>query len=61
MIIKDIELKFDMILITVTRLRLLNHYPAITYLFKVNSRNTRETCDICSNLTIKIRDRRQSL
>ena len=27
--------------------------PAIIYLFKVNNRNTRKRCKICSKLTIK--------
>ena len=29
------------------------HLPAITYLFKVNNRNTRKNCVICSKLTMK--------
>ena len=29
-------------------------YPATIYLFKVSNRNTRERCEICSKLTIKI-------
>ena len=29
------------------------HYPANIYLFKVNNRNTRKRCEICSTLTIK--------
>ena len=28
-------------------------YPANIYLFKVNNRNTRKRCEICSKLTIK--------
>ena len=34
--------------------------PVITcnYIFKVNSRNTRERCEICTKLTIKAPDRR---
>ena len=28
-------------------------YPAGIYLLKVNSRNTRKRCEICSKLTIK--------
>ena len=31
------------------------------YMFKVNNRNTRTRCDICSKLTIKIPERRQWL
>ena len=34
--------------------------PAITYLFKVNNRNTRTRCDIYSKLTIKTPERHQS-
>ena len=33
--------------------------PAGNYMFKVNSRNTRTRCEICSKLTIKIPERRQ--
>ena len=33
--------------------------PAGNYLFKVNNRNTRTRCQICSKLTIKIPKRRQ--
>ena len=28
-------------------------YPAGSYMFKVNNRNTRTKCEICSKLTIK--------
>ena len=33
--------------------------PADIYLLKVNNRNTREKCEICSKLTIKIPEQRQ--
>ena len=33
--------------------------PASIYLFKVNNRNTRKRCEICSKLTIKTLERRQ--
>ena len=33
-------------------------YPAGIYLLKVNNRNTRTRCEICSKLTIKIAERR---
>ena len=33
--------------------------PAGNYMFKVNNRNTRTRCEICSKLTIKIPERRQ--
>ena len=36
-------------------------YPAVNYMFKVNNRNTRTRCEICSKLTIKTPERRQSL
>ena len=32
-----------------------------TYTFKVNNRNTRKRCEICSKITIKIPERRQWL
>ena len=34
-------------------------YPAGIYLLKVNNRNTRTWCEICSKLTIKTPERRQ--
>ena len=34
-------------------------FPAGFYLFKVNNRNTRTRCEICSKLTIKIPERRR--
>ena len=34
-------------------------YPAGNYMFKVNNRNTRTRCEICSKLTIKTPERRQ--
>ena len=33
-------------------------YPGNIYLFKVNHRNTRKTCEIYSKLTIKTQERR---
>ena len=35
--------------------------PAGIYLLKVNNRNTRTRCELCSNLTIKTLKRRQEL
>ena len=35
-------------------------YPAGIYLLKVNNRNTRTRCEICSKLTIKTPERRRS-
>ena len=32
------------------------YYPVYIYLFKVNNRNTRKRCEICSKLTIKTPD-----
>ena len=34
-------------------------YPASNYIFKVDNRNTRRRCEICSKLIIKIPERRQ--
>ena len=36
-----------------------NSYTAGIYMFKVNNRNTRKRCEICSKLTIKTPYRRQ--
>ena len=36
---------------------LFNYFPASIYLHKVNSRNARKRCEICSKLTIKIPER----
>ena len=33
--------------------------PAGNYMFKVNNRNTRTRCEICSNLAMKTPERRQ--
>ena len=35
-----------------------DYYPANVYLFKVNNRNTRNRCEICSKLIIKTPERR---
>ena len=35
------------------------HLPASIYVLKVNNRNTRTRCEICSKLTIKTPERRQ--
>ena len=37
----------------------LSTFPADNYLFKVNNRNTRTRCEICSKLTIKTAEQRQ--
>ena len=36
-------------------------YPANIHLFKVNNRNTRKRCEICSKLTIKTPERRSGV
>ena len=38
-----------------------NNFPANIYLFKVNNRNSRKRCDICSTLIIKAPERRHWL
>ena len=38
----------------------INSYPAGNCMFKVNNRNTRTRCEICSKLTIKTPERRRS-
>ena len=45
---------------TVKNLILTRINPANIYLFKVNNRNTRTRCEICSKLTIKTPERRQN-
>ena len=40
-------------------LMLIEIYPAGNHMFKVNNRNTRTGCEICSKLTTKIPERRQ--
>ena len=37
----------------------VNDNPAGNYMFKVNNRNTRTKCEICSKLTIKTPERRK--
>ena len=36
----------------------VNQFPAGNYMFKINDRNTRTRCKICSKLTIKTQERR---
>ena len=43
----------DLVFLTAT-------YPAGNYMFKINNRNTRTRSEICSKLTIKTAERRQS-
>ena len=38
----------------ITNKKMITHLPAGIYLLKVNNRNTRASCEICSKLTIKI-------
>ena len=37
---------------------IVKYYPAEIYLLKLNNRNTRTRCEICSKLTIKTPERR---
>ena len=39
-------------------LKIVNGFPADNCMFKVNNRNTRTRCEICSKLTIKTPERR---
>ena len=39
----------------------MNSFPASNYKYKVNNRNTRARCKICSKLTLKTPERRQWL
>ena len=50
--IKNLEL------VSSTHLRRALSVPANISLFKVNNRNTRKRCEICSKLTIKTPERR---
>ena len=36
----------------------LTHFPAENYILKVNNRNTRTRCEICSKLIVKTPERR---
>ena len=38
--------------------KIFNGYPVVIYMFKVNNRNSRTRCEICSKLTIKTPERR---
>ena len=46
------------IILKYIHLRLWNNIPAGNYMFKVNNTNARIRCEICSELTIKIPERR---
>ena len=35
--------------------------PVDNYMFKINNRNTKTTCEICSKLTVKTPERRSSI
>ena len=37
-----------------------DNFTTGNYMFKVNNRNTRTSCEICSKLTIKIPERHQA-
>ena len=43
---------------SVSTKRPIYYHPAGIYLLKVNNRNTRTRCEICSKLTIKTPERR---
>ena len=49
-----------MLLIKVLLIKKCIFYPAGIYLLKVNNRNTRKRCQICSKLTIKTPEQRHS-
>ena len=40
---------------------LFKYIPAVNYMFKVNKRNTRTRCEICSKLTMKTPELRQNI
>ena len=44
---------------TDSNVRATRRYPVGIYLFKVNNRNTRTRCEICSELTTKTPEQRQ--
>ena len=58
----DVVLMFSLLTLNIFHtffyvfLLLTSCYPANIYLFKVNNRNTRKRCEICSKLTIKAPD-----
>ena len=55
----DRNINEQVILFNRTELNTFYNYPVGIYLLKVNKRNTRTRCEICSKLTIKIPERRQ--
>ena len=56
--IKQMENAFDQRVAAIKSLS-QNSQPANSYLFKVNNRNTRKRCEICSKLTTKTPERLQ--
>ena len=48
-----VGLAFLLSLVAVGAITLATNYPANTYLFKVNKRNTGNRYEICSKLTLK--------
>ena len=57
------HLKVTVIMINMALLLIVFHvvwgaFPSGNYIFKVNNRNTRTKCEICSKLTIKTPERR---
>ena len=41
--------------------KISDNFPAGNYMFKVNNRNTRTRCEICTKLTIKRPEQRQAI
>ena len=52
------KLLFKLFSSMIQPLKYSNIYPAGNCMFKVNNRNTRKRCQICSKLTIKTPERR---
>ena len=46
--------------ISLTKNKILVNHPTEIYRFKINNRNTRKICEICSKSTIKTTERRQT-
>ena len=50
--VKHITLSSIVVVILIS-LNYIRPYPAVNYMFKVNSRNIRTRCEMCSKLAIK--------
>ena len=55
--VKHITLSSIVVVILIS-LNYIRPYPAVNYMFKVNSRNIRTRCEMCSKLTTKTPERR---